>query len=251
LTHAHLEFIIGVTTIIGVLSLVDSAVDIYRMFVDMKRNSTDKNNIDEVPPTFTVGGTLGRDAVLYFMKQGLVHIYPFNEKQLNMNSYDVTLGKEYYTMIPPSSMNSIGLGVVCHGTQIIDPYNEEQTKGLWHKRSAMNVRKHVEEFRKYLPHKSLQIHLDHDSDIIILNAGDMILCQTEESIGGILNIFGAMSTRSTAERWRLDACGSAGFGDVGYINKWTMEMSNMSPNPILLVAGNRYAQIEFRMTVTC
>ena len=44
----------------------------------------------------------------------------------------------------------------------------------------------------------------------------------------------------------IEVCKCAGWGDVGYINRWTMEITNNSKNYIIpLVVGRRIAQIIF------
>jgi len=218
----------------------------------MKREP-DFKNVDEVEEDrFTTGGTLGKDAILHFKEKGLIHIHPFNENQLNMNSYDITLGNHYWTMIPKNCMNEIGLGIMRDPpiNKILDPYNKNQVDGLWVKREAVSVRKHWKAFKPFLDADSLLLHFIHDSYIIIVNPGDFILAHSREYIGGRQIVFGVMSSRSSIRRFGIDICRCAGFGDVGYVYRWTMEISNTTQIPVLLVVGNRYAQIEFRMVVT-
>jgi len=211
---------------------------------------------EETSPKETIlihGGTLGRDAILFFKEHSLIHIWPFNPDQLNTNSYDLRLGSNYYTtldtdeigcQIPPEDI------VTQTDTTILDPYNETEVKALWHLKKAVRIRDHVAAFTKVLTKESMELHLARNSEIIILNPGDMILAHTVEFIGAREKIFGNISSRSSAERTFIDVCGSAGFGDIGYCNRWTMEISNKFTRPILLVAGNRYSQMEFRMVVT-
>jgi hypothetical protein len=55
-----------------------------------------------------------------------------------------------------------------------------------------------------------------------------------------------MKARSTWGRNFITVCKCAGWGDVGYVNRWTMEIANSSRNKhIPLVVGRRIAQIVF------
>ena len=55
-----------------------------------------------------------------------------------------------------------------------------------------------------------------------------------------------MKARSSMGRNFITVCRCAGWGDVGYINRWTMEITNNSRfHHIPLVVGRRVAQITF------
>ena len=55
-----------------------------------------------------------------------------------------------------------------------------------------------------------------------------------------------MHARSSLGRNFIEVCKCAGWGDVGYINRWTMEITNNSQHyNIPLVVGRRVAQIIF------
>ncbi len=43
----------------------------------------------------------------------------------------------------------------------------------------------------------------------------------------------------------FEVCRCAGWGDVGYVNRWTMEVVCTSTVPIILVVGTRLAQFKF------
>jgi len=75
------------------------------------------------------------------------------------------------------------------------------------------------------------------------------LAHTQEIIGGRNNIASKMNARSSLGRLGLSVCKCAGFGDVGFINKWTMEITNHSQRAsIILPVGMRIAQISFFRT---
>ncbi len=147
--------------------------------------------------------------ILEELEKGNIIIKPFREEQLNSNSYDVRLG-EYYAVEVPYS-------------QFLDPFNEHLVKEHWKIKRAI--------------------------DKIVICPGETILAHTQEIVGGQNNIATKMNARSSLGRLGISVCKCAGFGDVGFINKWTMEITNHSPSTsIILYVGMRIAQISFFRT---
>lgn len=89
---------------------------------------------------------------------------------------------------------------------------------------------------------------------IALGPYERILCVTEEFIGGTVSHDGSyavlahMHARSSWGRFGITTNLCAGFGDVGYINRWTMEVANLDGVTKLLPVGCRVGQIEFTRT---
>lgn len=82
--------------------------------------------------------------------------------------------------------------------------------------------------------------------VIMLRPGETILAHTNEFIGGKNHITTMMKARSSLGRSFIEVCKCAGWGDVGYINRWTMEITNNSKNYIIpLIVGRRIAQLIF------
>ena len=76
-----------------------------------------------------------------------------------------------------------------------------------------------------------------------------IRAHTQEIIGARKNIATKMNARSSMGRLGISVCKCAGFGDVGYISRWTMEITNHSQSAwIDLPVGMRIAQISFFRT---
>jgi len=148
---------------------------------------------------------LSDSEILEEIKKGNIVIEPFRREQLNSNSYDVRLG-EYYARGTSQ-------------TQLLDPFNKEDVSSYWDIRRADNV--------------------------IWINPGETILAHTQEMIGGKNNIASKMNARSSLGRIGISVCKCAGFGDVGFINKWTMEITNHLPTTVVLHVGMRIAQISF------
>jgi dCTP deaminase len=79
-----------------------------------------------------------------------------------------------------------------------------------------------------------------------LEPGETILAHTSEFIGGKNHITTMMKARSSMGRNFIEVCKCAGWGDVGYVNRWTMEITNNSRHyAIPLIVGRRIAQIVF------
>lgn len=143
------------------------------------------------------------------LKSGDVIIRPYNERQLNSNSYDVRLGN--FIAVPNKNQ------------RIIDVYSKSDIEKFWS----------IEEVR----------------DIITVYPGETILAHTDEVIGTRKLYAPKMNARSSVMRIGISVCKCAGFGDVGYVNRWTMEITNHHLNvPISLRVGMRIAQISFFYT---
>ena len=85
-----------------------------------------------------------------------------------------------------------------------------------------------------------------DDRVILLRPGETILAHTQEFIGGRDTVTTMMKARSSLGRTFIEVCKCAGWGDVGYVNRWAMEITNNSNNYIVpLVVGRRIAQIVF------
>jgi len=181
-------------------------------------------------------GVLSKPDILKYFKAGNIVIEPFEIKNLSNTSYDVRLGKYIYrqsemkhtqTLNPfwPRSVNKIYAGV------------EEAVE-------VVLVRSKINPFYNLKP-----------SDLIILVApGETILAHTIEFIGGrngnkeLPAVTTEMRARSSIARIGIAVCKCAGWGDIGYVNRWTMEITNFSSAIIPLPVGLRIAQIIFHST---
>lgn len=174
------------------------------------------------------GGCLSDKGILDKMKDELVIIQPFNKMQLNTASYDVTLGPHYY---------------ISKYDEYCNPYDELSVSKTWDYREAKPAFE--------LLHTAHMKNIDQNDLVIILDPGETILGHTLEYIGGRKNIVTEMKARSSLGRNCIAVCKCAGWGDIGYTNRWTMEITNMSQhNKVILVVGRRIAQIVFYETTT-
>ena len=170
--------------------------------------------------------------ILEEMKKGDIVISPFNDKHLATSSYDVTLG-EWFFREQPSRYNH----------SLYNIWSQEHTEHVWGAKKPERAITAKEAFKKY--------NFDWDGispedRVILLKPGETILAHTNEYIGGKSHITTMMKARSSMGRNFIEVCKCAGWGDVGYVNRWTMEITNNSKNYIIpLVVGRRIAQIIF------
>lgn len=177
-------------------------------------------------------------------ERGDIVIEPFVEKNLGNNSYDVTIG-EYYYRSPvspfyltnnPNEMEDFILQYDKNCRTILNPYDQENVNQYWGElQQAQLVSDELCE----------KLKIPQGSKIIWVRPGELILAHTQEFIGTVENFTTMMKTRSSMGRLGLNMCKCAGLGDIGYFNRFTMEISNFSNRIVPLVVGSRVAQIVF------
>src|SRR5579885_1660675 len=144
--------------------------------------------------------------ILEEMECGNIVIDSFDPKCLNTNSYDCRLGEYYFQ--PNNSMLMVSLDCA------------EDIKQYWGSPQRTDLG-------------------------ILVHPGTTILAHTQEIVGGKSGIVAHMHCRSTIARLGLSTNKCAGFGDVGYIARWTMEISNHTRTAIYLPVGIRICQFSF------
>lgn len=165
--------------------------------------------------------------ILSEKEAGNVVIEPFAPAQLSTSSYDVTLGEWFFREQRQSF-------------DIYNVWNKEHTDKVWGTEA-----KQAERAGDILKNFDF-VGIHPDDQIILLSPGETILAHTNEFIGGKNHITTMMKARSSMGRNFIEVCKCAGWGDVGYTNRWTMEITNNSRfHSIPLVVGRRIAQIIF------
>lgn len=179
-------------------------------------------------------GVFSNQEILADIDSGNIVIDPFNPKHVNGSSYDVLLGEYFYKS-----------------------GNETQNK-LYNPYSAPDVATHFGDVLRAKPlhehsHIIKKLNLKHienvpdEHPVIILRPHERILAHTHEFIG-IKQGTSSMQARSTTGRNGIVVCMDAGWGDPGYINRWTMEIKNHNEQYVVLPVGIRIAQIVFHQT---
>lgn len=184
-------------------------------------------------PTFLIEDNmaLSDKRIIEEMREGNIIITPFDERNLSTSSYDVTLGDIYYR---PREANSWQNTLF----NIYDEVNVRKVYGM--PRAADLVGVNSPWFHNDM------VGISPDDKVIMLAPGESILAHTNEFIGGRNHITTMMKARSSLGRSFIQVCKCAGWGDVGYVNRWTMEITNGSKDyHIPLIVGRRIAQIVF------
>ncbi len=170
--------------------------------------------------------------ILEEKKNGDIVIEPFKEKNLATSSYDVTLGEYYFREQKPNY-------ILSH----YNIFNKKHTDHVWGIK-AEKAEKASKVFKDFSGFE--WVGISPEDRVILLEPGETILAHTDEFIGGKNHITTMMKARSSVGRNFIEVCKCAGWGDVGYINRWTMEITNNSRHyAIPLVTGRRIAQIIF------
>ena len=192
-------------------------------------------------------GTLSDLGILRHMLAGNVIIHPFNPDHLNPNSYDVSLGEFYYSgdktsIVVPNITDVTRFRIVTGTDKLYNPRDEASVKHSWQGPFTAQNASEVE-----INLGARLIGIDKAEKIIVLLPQEMVLCHTQEFIGGRNIITTEISGKSTTARNFLEVCSDASSGDIGYVNRWTLEIVNKSDLHVtLIIVGERYAQIVFK-----
>lgn len=174
---------------------------------------------------------LSDKTILEQLERGDIVIEPFKRENLATSSYDVSLGEMYFREQKPKNFSTI-----------YNIHNKSHTEKVWGTEPIRAER--AGDILNLAPEDMEGI--DVDDLVIILEPGETILAHTDEFIGGRGHITTMMKARSSLGRNFIEICKCAGWGDVGYTNRWTMEITNNSRHySIPLVVGRRIAQIIF------
>ena len=173
---------------------------------------------------------LAKSEIMERLRDGEIVISPFDERQLGTNSYDVRLG-ENFAFIMPEAYDYIytlpNSTIRQRKRRVYDPLDEILMKEIW------------------------TIKTVERGEGFTLQPYQTVLGHTLEFIGGIGSPLQPISsnfhTRSGSKRNLFDCNGGAGYGDVGYVGRWTVEITNHHPVPLLLRPGMRIGQIEFML----
>lgn len=178
-------------------------------------------------------GVYSNTQIKQAITDGHIVFHPLNEQHIAGSSVDVTLGEWFYRTERPSEggfynpFDETAIKKYFEG-----PFRAE-THATWAKQNG----------------RALFINIPKNHPIIVLRPGQRILAHTHEFIGIKAPGTSTMQARSTWGRNGIAVCLDAGWGDPGYINRWTMEIYNMNQHEsVVLPVGERIAQMVFYET---
>lgn len=172
---------------------------------------------------------LSRDAILKHKNVGNIVIDPYRPEKVKTASYDVSLGEWYF-----SNQN----GSPSEPMFLYNGYDELTVRNFWGR--PQFAKEAWEVFGSNIP-----TNVKRGDKVIVFRPGELILAHTQEFIGGRNCVTTMMKARSSMGRSGITVCKCAGWGDVGYINRWTMEIQNELPVHNFLMVGEAIAQIAF------
>lgn len=167
------------------------------------------------------------------LAKGHIVIHPYIESHVAGSSVDVTLGNWYYRTERPSEGG------------FYNPFDKAAVDLYFG--GAQKAEIHQDWAKKH--GRKLFTNIPADQPIIVLRPHERILAHTHEFIGIKAPGSSTMQARSTWGRNGVAVCLDAGWGDPGYINRWTMEIYNMNQHEsVALPVGERIAQMVFYET---
>lgn len=180
-----------------------------------------------------VTGVYSNRQIRAAIAKGHIVFHPYIEEHIAGSSIDVTLGNWFYRT------ERDGMNGIYNPFDAIDVnryFGAPQHAVIHENWATLNGRKLLE-----------GIPADHP--IIVLRPGERILAHTHEFIGIKAPGTSTMQARSSWGRNGVAVCLDAGWGDPGYINRWTMEIYNMNQHEsVVLPVGERIAQLVFYHT---
>ncbi|OGL25307.1 deoxycytidine triphosphate deaminase [Candidatus Saccharibacteria bacterium RIFCSPLOWO2_01_FULL_48_13] len=167
------------------------------------------------------------------IKEGHIVCHPFNDSNVAGSSLDVTIGEWYYRTERTSSSGFYNPFDKHDVDRYFDGPHKADLHGKWAKANG----------------RSLFAGIPADHRLIVLRPGERILAHTHEFIGIKAPGTSTLQARSTWGRNGVAVCLDAGWGDPGYINRWTLEIYNMNQHEsVMLPVGERIAQMVFYET---
>lgn len=145
--------------------------------------------------------------ILKEINEGNIVISPFNRDNLGPNSYDLTLGNEFKTY---------------DDIYLLTPDNHDA----------------VLDSKKENPTASYGI----GEKGYVFTPGVLYLCHTQE-VAGSTRYVPCIEGRSSIARLGVQVHLTAGFGDVGFVGQWTLEI--IVSRPVILYSGMRICQVYF------
>ncbi|MBI3984042.1 deoxycytidine triphosphate deaminase [Candidatus Microgenomates bacterium] len=179
------------------------------------------------------GGVYSNRDIKQGVADGRIVIHPYVKEHVKGSSYDVTIGEWFYRTERSETRH------------VYNPFDPKEVSRYFGK--PQRAIKHSDWCRKH--DRKLFANIPPGHPIIVLGPDERILAHTHEFIG--INPPGTteLRARSSWGRNGVAACFDAGWGDPGYINRWTMEVYNLNQHEAVVIpVGERIAQMVFHHT---
>lgn len=160
--------------------------------------------IKQPPMHSFMGGFLTGAAIDEDVREGLISIEPYDPANLNPNSYNLSIGN------------------TC---KILD-FNHETVVNPFIDISPLNIEATYRYIDAAKPIQYTDIEIPEEG--LILRPGELYLIATNETIGTDCYI-PMITGRSSMGRMGVSVHQEAGFGDIGYHGKWTLQVTVVKP----------------------
>tara|TARA_Y100000310_G_scaffold293305_1_gene322801 strand:+ start:84 stop:791 length:708 start_codon:yes stop_codon:yes gene_type:complete len=176
---------------------------------------------------------LTKPALLRAIEEGRIVVRPLDSSQVNNCSIDLRLGEWVWRQTPVATS--------------LNPYSETSVHAVWGEKPERCF--YLSELLMHHPalKREMFAPTQPDDRILLLSPGECVLAHTEEFVGGTdRKITTKMQARSSVGRNSISVCVDAGWGDIGFFNRWTMEIQNRNPHAwTFLICGTRICQMIF------
>jgi dCTP deaminase len=180
-----------------------------------------------------MGAVYSNKEIRKAIETGHIVCHPLVDKNIAGSSVDVTLGEWFYRTERTGSSGFYNPFDKKDVSRYFDGPYQAEVHQKWAKDNGRQLFEGI-------PAKH---------PIIVLRPGERILGHTHEFIGIKAPGTSTLQARSTWGRNGVAVCLDAGWGDPGYINRWTLEIYNMNQHEsVVLPAGERIAQMVFYET---
>jgi dCTP deaminase len=161
---------------------------------------------------------------------GHIIFHPYRPEHINGSSVDVTLGEWFFRTDAQSDES------------IYNPFDKKEVSAYFGSPQRAIIHR---DWCAETGNQPLD-NIPADHRILVLKPGERVLAHTQEFIGILPPGTTSMQSRSTWGRNGVAVCFDAGWGDPGYVNRWTLEVYNLNQrHSIVLPVGERIAQLVF------
>lgn len=182
-----------------------------------------------------VTGVYSNTQIVDAIAKGHIIQYPAAPELINASSIDVRLGHHFYRTD------------IQDGERVYNLFDEADITRYFGEPLVAQPLKELGKLKELIGDEALR-NIDPTQPIILMRPHERILAHTHEFIGIKAPGTSSMQAKSTTGRNGIVVCKDAGWGDPGYINRWTMEIQNDNDEYLPLQVGMPIAQIVFYHT---